>query len=242
MFDSTLSQVNLAIFITANSAMFVQSKYARISPSAPSWKVRLMSPATVYPVVILSLIAIAGIALMDGAEFDVIMLTFLMMAGLIHWLAQDGMAEGARLNLPALDPALSWWLDRQGHVYPHLMSGKEKVPALSPSKASADLLLGQFLAVGTQIDNPINVRSPFKLTYLMKKLTRQGWHVEPSPSIHTPFLMRVILVLRRRTAGCSCKEICFGCRKNTPFPWRAQWQQCAMVHTAVFYPPAMSRD
>jgi hypothetical protein len=200
-----------------------------------------MSPATAYPVVIFSLLATAGIALIDGAKFDVTMLSFVVVAGLTYRLAQHGMVEGARLDLLGLDPVLSWWLDRQGHVYPHLMSGKENCPALSPSKDTVDLLLGQFLVVGSHIDNPINVRSPFKLAYLMKKLTRQGWHVEPSPATNTPFLMRIILVLRRRAAGCSCKEICLGCRKNSPFPWRAQWQQCAILYAAVFYPPAMSR-
>lgn len=242
MFDSTLHQVNLAIFIVANSIMLAQYKYARISPDAPSWRIRLMSPATAYPVVILSLLAVSAIELMNGAEFDFFMLTFLLFIGFIHWLAKDGMVEGARLSLPSLDPALSWWVNRQGHVYPHLMSGKEKVPALSPSKEAADLLLGQFLTVGTQIDKPINVRSPFKLAYLIKKLTNQGWHVEPFPSTRTPFSMRIILVLRRRTAGCSFKDLCLGCRKNAPFAWRAQWQQCAMLHSAIFYPPIMSRE
>ncbi|BBQ32856.1 hypothetical protein WP2W18E01_P11030 (plasmid) [Aeromonas caviae] len=241
MFDTTLSWVNVAIFCAANSIMLVQERLVRIPPNSPPWRIMLMSPATTYPVVILTMLAMPGIELMNGAAFDVFMLTVFVIFGLFHWLARQGKSKGARLGLAGLDPALSWWLDMQGNVYPHLMSGKQGIPALCCSKASVELLLGQFLAFGSHIDNPINVRTPFKLHRLMNKLTSKGWLVDPLPSTRTPFFMRIILVLRRRTADCACKEKSRKCRKKTPFPWRAQWKQCAVLHAAVLYPPAISR-
>ncbi|EIY9566556.1 MULTISPECIES: hypothetical protein [Gammaproteobacteria] len=242
MFDTTLSCVNAALFCVANSIMWVQSRFVKISPNSPPLWIVLMSPDTTYPVVILTMLAMPGIELMNGAEFNVFMLSIFVIIGLFHLLARQGKSKGARLDLVGLDPMLSWWLDRQGNVYPHLMSGKEGVPALCCSKDSAELLLSQFLAFGSQFDNPINVRTPFKLLRLINKLTSKGWLVDTLPSTRTPFLIRAILVLRRRTADCSCKDKSRKCLKKTPFPWRAQWKQCAMLHAAVLYPPAISRN
>lgn len=232
MFDTTLSCVNTALFCAANSIMWVQSRFVKIPPNTPPWWIVLMSPATTYPVVILTMLAMPGIEFMNGAEFDVFMLTIFVFIGLFHLLARQGKSKGARLGLAGLDPTLSWWLDRQGNVYPHLMSGKEGIPALCCSKASAELLLGQFLAFGPNIDNPINICTPFKLPRLINKLTSKGWLVDPLPSTRTPFFIRGILVLRRRTADCSCKDKSRKCLKKTPFPWREQWKQCAML---LFY-------
>ncbi len=85
MFDTTLSCVNVALFCAANSIMWVQSRFVKISPNSPPLWIALMSPDTTYPVVILTMLAMPGIELMNGAEFNVFMLSIFVIIGLFHW-------------------------------------------------------------------------------------------------------------------------------------------------------------
>ncbi|MBW3762782.1 hypothetical protein GL272_19955 [Aeromonas veronii] len=204
--------------------MYVQSHHVSISPRAPSYLIGLASPSNTYPVIMALLFAIVAAKALDDIGFDGFILSCILLLVCVQYIFAGLMHEGARLNLHGVDPVLSWWIDDDGYVHPHLMSAKGKVPELKPTKESVELLLSQIELVGTQVRKPIKVDSPFKVGYLAKRLTRMGWRIEHYPSTPCHPVLRLMLLFRRR---------------KLLIPKRIIWRQTEMIYHTVLYPPML---
>ncbi len=220
----------ILLFIAASLFLLIaQCYWIKISPLAPSWLVALFNPARTYSFVIALLfvmVVIRTIDISDGWKIDgntfsgCMVLLFLM-----YYIAVDALPNGARIAWEAHDPMLSWWMDREGQLHPHLMSGRGSIPRLQPNKAAVELLSDQIQLAGHYWAKPIKLKTPFKLGYLTRNLSRQGWSIEHHPSTPVHPAMRAMLCFRRRKSGRT---------------WQCRWQDCAVINHAVLYPPTQT--
>ncbi len=215
--------MNALVVITA-IALVCQCYWVRVSPSAPSWLIFLLCPSRTYKVLISLLFSIV-IVLNDGWTIESSTLICLLLLLMVHYIAIGAFPQGARITWRAQDKTLSWWVDMYGRLHPHLESGKGSIVSLRPERATVELLADKIQLAGQKMGRPIKVQTPFKLGYLARRLSKQGWFIEEYPSTPVYPAMRAILCFRRRKSGRT---------------WQRRWQDCALVHHAVFYPPNLT--
>ena len=238
----------LTFFMTSAAIYWLHFliNHARIATDSTPMRIWFMSPSSAYPLIPLSLLTMVGVKMHGSIGDDTgFFIACLCIIGFVHYVSIGVMHVGARVALTNLDPALSWWLDPRGNIHPHLMSGKKNLPAFIPSKAAIRDLITQIELVGLQVRKPVKIKTPFKLGYLSRQLTKKGWHIGSYCETPCHPILRLILLVERTLLKISIRKmfyrICKGgvisLTKELVSIARRNWQQCATMHHAVLYPP-----
>lgn len=238
----------LTFFMTSAAIYWLHflSNHARIAPDSSPMRIWLMSPSSAYPLIPLSLLTMVGVKMHDSlGDHSGFFIGCLCIIGFVHYVSIGVMHSGARVALTNLDPALSWWIDPRGNIHPHLMSGKKNIPAFIPSKAAIRDLITQIEMVGSHVGKPVKIKTPFKLGYLSKQLTKKDWYIGSFSETPCHPALRLILLVERTLLKISMREMLsrigkgdlISLTKELVSIARSNWQQCATFHHAVLYPP-----
>ncbi|MND15750.1 hypothetical protein D3C80_59810 [compost metagenome] len=213
-------------------ALFQSHRNQAVDVHSPRWLVVCMSPATVLTLapILWSLWIVASTWLYGATTPNVV---GLFMAAFGCYAFRAILHKGARVHMAQSERVLEWWIDTSGNLHPHFNHIKSPDTTHWIARKEQALSLLADLEHALQVGKPVVINTPFKLDYLATRLAKQGWKIERRPASRCPWIVRVVLLMRRGKLQLPLPSN--GWRLK--LPTRRDWRDLAMMHHAVLSPP-----